>query len=90
VNREDAMAARTVSVEFMLSDSTIILAFKEHLKGLFFVLGRFFGQPFDNNVAFGVLLNVHLVLIIFVQKITESLVVKFEVGNRDLDLVFVP
>ena len=90
MNRKDAMTARTVSVEFMLSYSTIILAFKEHLKGFFFVLGRFFGEAFDNNVAFGVFLNVHLVLIIFVEKITESLVVEFEVGNRDLNLVFVP
>ena len=74
----------------MLSNSTIVLTFKEHLKGFFLIFCRFFREAFDNDVAFGVFLDVHLVLIIFVEEIAESFVVEFEVGNGDLDLVFVP
>lgn len=63
----------------MFSDGTIVFALEEHLKGFFFVFGRFFGEAFDNDVAFGVFLNVHLILIIFVEEIAKSLVVEFEV-----------
>ena len=90
MNCKNAMTSGTVSVEFMLSDSTIILSLKKHLKGFFLIFCRFFRKTFDNNIAFWILLNVHLVLIIFVEEITECFIIKFEVGNWDLDLMFIP
>ncbi len=90
MNGKDAVTSGTVPVKFMLCYSAVVLSFKKHLKGFFLIFGRLFGQSFDNDVSFGVFLDVHLVLIIFIQQITKSLIVQFEIRDGNLDLVLVP
>lgn len=67
---KNTVASGTISIEFMLCDSSIILSFKEHLKGFLFIFSRLFWEAFYDNIAFGVFLNVHLIFIIFIEEIT--------------------
>lgn len=69
MDSKNAVTSGTGSVKFMLSYGPIILTFKQHLKSLFFVVCLLFGESFDNNIPFCILLNAHLAVIVLIQQI---------------------
>lgn len=69
MNGEDAVTPGTGLVQFVLGYCAVVLPLEEHLECVFFCVGLLLGQSFDNNVPFGVLLDAHLILIIFIEQI---------------------
>lgn len=86
---EDAMRTRASLIKFMLGHSFIVLSFEKHLKSVYFIVSLLFGQSFDEDVSFTILLDAHLWVIILIHQIYQGLVVKFQVRNGNFYVVLI-
>jgi hypothetical protein len=89
MNGENAMTSWALPIQFVLCYRSIIFPFKKHLQSILLIVSLLFSKSFNNNIPFGVLLNIHLIVIILVQKVRKSFIVKLQIWNRHFYLVLI-
>jgi hypothetical protein len=73
----------------MFCNSFIVFSFEKYLKGIFFAISLAASESLHEHISLLILLDVELRLVALIEEVNEGLIVEFQIGDGDLDLMFV-